>query len=136
MRTALLTLTLLAAASAAAQAPPSDARIRADVREHVFSGATEIDIPGEGRRELNRGVYIFRRSITARMPSTRPGVEVEAWGAMVYDSHGSSYQFSDYWPSNSRLVGMPDPPADEILALVDAEPSKAYSFDALDTDAA
>ena len=59
-----IALLVLLAATASAQSPPSEARIKADAREHVAPGATDVTIRGDGERQLNRGVYQYARAIT------------------------------------------------------------------------
>jgi hypothetical protein len=135
MRCAILPLlvSLAFAASAAAQTPPSEAQIRADLVEHVFPTATSVEIRGDGQRELNRGVYQYVRSVTVRRPHGEvDGVEIEAYGDVVYDSHGSRYAYTDYRVGDWRYFGIPAPTAADVLAVLNADPAEAYPHGTLD----
>lgn len=126
-------LLVLCAGIASAQTPPSESRIKADVREHIAPNATVITIRGDGHRELNGGVYEYVRSITARYPHAEvEGVEIEGYHDIVYQSHGSSYAYKDYRVGDWQYFGLPDPSGAEILALLDTKPADAYPIDAVD----
>ena len=115
----LASLTL--AAGAAAQTPPSEAQIRADVRANIASDAT-VTLRGNGSRQLNGGVYEFVHSITARYPFTGyPGVEVEGYHDVVYQSHGGRYVFDRVRVGDWTYFGIPAPSVEEIQAVVDTD---------------
>ena len=118
---------------AAAQTPPSEARIRADVVEHIAPTATSVTVRGDGRRELNRGVYEYVRSITVRYPHAEvPGVEIEGHHDIVYQSHGSSYAFSNVRVGDWQYFGMPEVTEAEVLETIGAEIGGVFPTDALD----
>ena len=131
----LFALTLLALApGAAAQTPPSEATIRSDAREHIKPGAT-VTVRGQGTREWNRGAYEFRRSITMRSDvADMPGVEVETYGDIVYQSHGNVYRYKGFNVGDWRYFGLPDPTAEEVEAVLMTDPAKAYPHGTLDQD--
>ena len=134
MRSAILPLlvTLAIAAGAAAQSPPSEAQIRADVRANINSNAT-VTLRGNGSRQLNGGVYEFVHSITARYPHSEvEGVEIEGYHDVVYQSHGSRYVFDRVRVGDWQYFGLPDPSSEEILALMETKPADAYPIDAID----
>lgn len=134
MRRLLSVLFLLAFASGAhAQTPPSESRIKADAKEHVKSNATSVTIRGDGTREWNDGAWEYYRSITIRSPySEMPGVEIENYGDIVYQSHGSSYAYHDYRVGDWRYFGIPDPSPEEVEAILMTDPAKAYPHGTLD----
>ncbi|GAB5534983.1 MAG: hypothetical protein Rubg2KO_12320 [Rubricoccaceae bacterium] len=137
MRRALLVLALplLLTTTADAQSPPSEARIRADLIEHAFPGATSVEIRGDGTREWTGTVHEYYRSVTARRPySEMPGVEIEAYGDIVYQSHGSSYAYSDYRVGDWRYFGIPDPSAEEVAAIIETDAPEFYPHRTLDAD--
>lgn len=129
MRSAVLPLlvTLALAGGVAAQSPPSEAQIRADVRANINSNAV-VTLRGNGSRQLNGGVYEFVHSITARYPFTGyPGVEVEAYHDVVYQSHGSRYVFDRVRVGDWRYFGIPAPSVEEIQAIVDTDDVTPYT---------
>lgn len=63
-----------------------------------------------------------------------PGVEVESYNDIVYQSHGSTYAYKSYRVGDWRLYGMPDPTPEEVLAVLDTDPAEAFPFGTLDTD--
>lgn len=120
-------LILSLAASAAAQTPPSEAQIRADVRANIASDAT-VTLRGNGSRQLNGGVYEFVHSITARYPfSGYPGVEVEGYHDVVYQSHGGRYVFDRVRVGDWKYFGIPAPSVEEIQAIVDTDDITPYT---------
>ncbi|MEM0963504.1 MAG: hypothetical protein AAGK21_13315 [Bacteroidota bacterium] len=122
-------------AGAEAQAPPSDARIRADLIEHAFPLATSVEIRGDGTREWTGAVYEYYRSVTARRPYPEiSGVEIEAYGDIVYQSHGSSYAYHDYRVGDWRYFGIPDPITEEVEAVIEADLPAFYPHRTLDAD--
>jgi len=115
------------AAGAAAQTPPSEAQIRADVRANIASNAT-VTLRGNGSRQLNGGVYEFVHSITARYPYEGvPGVEVEGYHDVVYQSHGSRYVFDRVRVGDWKYFGIPAPSVEEIQAIVDTDDVTPYT---------
>jgi len=119
---------LIAATVASAQAPPSEARIRADVLAQVHPTATAVTVRGNGSRQLNGGVYEFVVSITARKPYPEmEGVEIESYGDVVYQSHGSTYQYDRYRTGDWRYFGIPDPSVEEVIALLESNPNKLFT---------
>ena len=126
---------LLLVPTASAQTPPSEARIRADVLAEVHPSATSVSLRGNGSRQLNDGVWEFVHSITARKPFPEmPGVEIESYGDVVYQSHGSTYRYDRYRTGDWRYFGIPDPSPAEIQALLDTDPARAYPHGTLDAD--
>ncbi|WP_412062477.1 hypothetical protein [Rubrivirga sp. IMCC45206] len=136
-----LLLGLLAAVllvpSVSAQTPPSEARIRADVLAQVQPTATSVTLRGNGAREWNAGVWEFVHSITTRKPyDEMPGVEIESYGDVVYQSHGSTYQYDRYRVGDWRYFGIPDPSPDEVEAVLGTDPVSVYPGNTLDADRA
>ena len=128
-----IALLVLLAATASAQSPPSEARIKADAREHVAPGATDVTIRGDGERQLNRGVYQYARAITIHVDHPEiEGVRVERYGDIIYDSHGSRYTYTDFRPSSWRYFGLPDPTREEVLAAIEMSPADAFPHGTLD----
>ena len=133
--TNLLLAFALFATAAQAQTPPSDSQIRRDVLAHVKPNATTVATRGEGSRHLNGGVYEFVRSITTRSPfEEMSGVEIESYGDIVYQSHGSSYQYDRYRVGDWRYLGIPAPTVEEVQAALDLDPVEAYPFGTLEQD--
>ncbi|MEM1115285.1 MAG: hypothetical protein AAGJ11_02195, partial [Bacteroidota bacterium] len=126
---------LLLASASEAQAPPSEARIRADLVEHAFPTATSVEIRGDGTREWTGTVYEYYRSVTARRPYPEmAGVEIEAYGDIVYQSHGSSYAYHDYRVGDWRYFGLPDPDPEAVAAVIEADGPAFYPHRTLDMD--
>lgn len=126
-------LFVLLAATASSQTPPSETRIKADAREHVAPGATDVTIRGDGERQLNRGVYQYARAITIHVDHPDiEGVRVERYGDIIYDSHGSRYTYTDFRPSSWRYFGLPDPTREEVLAAIELDPAEAFPHGTLD----
>lgn len=137
MRRALfaLVLPLLLTVAVEAQTPPSEARIRADLIEHAFPGATSVEVRGDGTREWTGTAYEYYRSVTARRPYAEiPGVEIEAYGDIVYQSHGSSYAYHDYRVGDWRYFGLPDPTDEEVAAVIETDGPSFYPHRTLDAD--
>ncbi|WP_412070450.1 hypothetical protein [Rubrivirga sp. IMCC43871] len=63
-----------------------------------------------------------------------PGVEIESYGDVVYQSHGSTYQYDRYRTGDWRYFGIPDPSAEEVEAVLMTDPASVYTHRTRDAD--
>lgn len=128
----LLAALAFLATTAHAQTPPSEAQIRRDAIAHIKPNATSVTVRGTGNRAWNDGVWEYNRSITMRSPAeSMPGVEIESYGDIVYQSHGSTYQYKNYRVGDWRYFGLPKPSAEEVEAVLATNWEQAYPAGAL-----
>lgn len=127
----VLVTTLVTAATAAggvAAAQPSDKQVKKDL---TSKGVKKITLSKHrGTKTWNADVNAYEFVRGAEIVSDYPaleGVDVIVVGDAVYQQYGKSWRYWKFRVVSNRYTGIPNPTADEIMALVNADLSGLVS---------
>lgn len=114
------------ACTALMRAQPADAQVIKDI-----SGSRTISVslaPNGGTRQFNSdlGAYEWVRGALCTLKTNDPDVQLLVRGDAVYNLIGTTATFRKFRVISNEYLGIPNPTADEIMALIRADPPKFF----------
>lgn len=111
---------------------PTEATIKADLKKD-FPNATSIVMTsaGSSKKEYENNAYqtVYRRDVMITSPVSDkryPNVKVVSYGGVRYNLVKGKYVYARYLVGDSELIGMPDPPKEEVQAMIESNLSEIF----------